>query len=91
VASKSTHVSGIGRHDPRFTNALVSTVPSDSAFSVGNRMLNSKRTRLQHTTLEMCMCFKDWLDAEFDKQRIDLYDESSKSEYNDSAGPSTTQ
>ena len=54
-------------------------------------MLNPKRSRLQHTTLEMCIYFKDWLDAKFDEQGIDLYDESSESEHNDSAGSSTTQ
>ena len=42
-------------------------------------------------TMEMFIYFKDWLDVEFDKQGIDLYDKSSESEYNDSVGSSTIQ
>ena len=78
-------------HGPRSTNPSVSIVSSELAFSVGNRVLNPKRSRLQHMTLEICICFKDWSDAKFDEQGIDLYDESSESEHNDSVGSSITQ
>ena len=42
-------------------------------------------------TLKICICFKDWLDVEFDEQMIDLYNESSELKHNDNVGPSTAQ
>ncbi|EPS70949.1 hypothetical protein M569_03810, partial [Genlisea aurea] len=41
-----------------------STVASESAFSLGGRILTPKRSRLLDTTLEMCVCLKDWVAAE---------------------------
>ena len=42
----------------------VSSVASERAFSASGRVLDDRRTRLKPETLEMCVCFKDWLDAE---------------------------
>ena len=42
----------------------VSSVASERAFSASGRVLNDRRTRLKPETLEMCVCYKDWLDAE---------------------------
>ena len=40
-----------------------STVASESAFSESGRVLSIRRTRLTPESLEMCICFKDHLDA----------------------------
>jgi len=40
-----------------------STVASESAFSLSGRILSVRRTRLTPTSLEMCVCLKDHLDA----------------------------
>ncbi|GKD43332.1 zinc finger BED domain-containing protein RICESLEEPER 2, partial [Tanacetum coccineum] len=40
-----------------------STVASKSAFSIGGRVLSIRKTRLTPTSLEMCICLKDHLDA----------------------------
>ena len=61
----------------------VSTVPLESAFSTGNKVLDSKRSRLSPKILEMCVCFKDWLDVEFEQQGIELVDESSEDDVDD--------
>ena len=42
----------------------MSTVASESAFSAGRRVLDEKRSRMTGETVEMLLCFKDWLDAE---------------------------
>lgn len=42
----------------------VSSVASERAFSASGRVLDDRRTRLKPETLEMCVCFKDWLDAQ---------------------------
>ena len=42
----------------------VSSVASERAFSASRRVLDDRRTRLKPETLEMCVYFKDWLDAE---------------------------
>ncbi|GKD19030.1 zinc finger BED domain-containing protein RICESLEEPER 2 [Tanacetum coccineum] len=39
------------------------TVASESAFSTSGRVLSIRRTRLTSTSLEMCICLKDHLDA----------------------------
>ncbi|GKD93793.1 zinc finger BED domain-containing protein RICESLEEPER 2, partial [Tanacetum coccineum] len=39
------------------------SVASKSAFSTSGRMLSIRRTRLAPTSLEICMCLKDHLDA----------------------------
>jgi hAT family C-terminal dimerisation region len=41
----------------------VSTVPSESAFSVSNRVLTDDRNRLGNKTFEIFVCLKDWFDA----------------------------
>nr|GEZ39642.1 zinc finger BED domain-containing protein DAYSLEEPER-like [Tanacetum cinerariifolium] len=45
-----------------------SSVASESAFSTSERVLSIQRTRLTPTSLEMCMCLKDHLDAKERKQ-----------------------
>ncbi|GJW18966.1 zinc finger BED domain-containing protein RICESLEEPER 2-like protein [Tanacetum coccineum] len=39
------------------------SVASESAFSTSDRVLSIRRTRLTPTSLEMCMCLKDHMDA----------------------------
>jgi hypothetical protein len=38
-----------------------STVPSESPFSTGGRIINDHRTRLAGNTVEALLCFQDWL------------------------------
>ncbi|GJV25405.1 zinc finger BED domain-containing protein RICESLEEPER 2 [Tanacetum coccineum] len=40
-----------------------STVASESSFSTSGRVLSRRRTRFTPTSLEMCICLKDHLDA----------------------------
>ncbi|GJV42253.1 putative reverse transcriptase domain-containing protein [Tanacetum coccineum] len=40
-----------------------STIASKSAFSISGSVLSIRRTRLTQASLEMCICFKDHLDA----------------------------
>ncbi|KAK9666891.1 hypothetical protein RND81_14G218700 [Saponaria officinalis] len=47
-----------------FLSAQVSSVASERAFSALKRVLDEKRTSLRSDTLEMCVCYKDWMDAE---------------------------
>nr|GEW11149.1 abscisic acid insensitivity 1B [Tanacetum cinerariifolium] len=51
-----------------------SIVASESAFSTSGRVLSIRRIRLTPTSLEMCMCLKDHLDA---KEHIeeDVFDD----------------
>ncbi|KAJ1701475.1 hypothetical protein LUZ63_001254 [Rhynchospora breviuscula] len=42
----------------------VSTVASESAFSLCNRVLTDDRNRLGNKTFEMLVCLKDWFDAD---------------------------
>nr|GEX85246.1 zinc finger BED domain-containing protein RICESLEEPER 2 [Tanacetum cinerariifolium] len=44
------------------------SVASESEFSTSGRVLSIRRTRLTPTSLEMCMCLKDHLDAKERKQ-----------------------
>lgn len=46
----------------------VSSVASERAFSASGRVLNDRRTSLSPESLEMCVCYKDWLDAQYRKQ-----------------------
>jgi hypothetical protein len=39
----------------------MSTVASESAFSVGGRVLDPFRTRLDPTMVEALVCTKDWI------------------------------
>ena len=39
----------------------ISTVASESAFSIGGQILTSHHSRLHYTTLEALMCSKSWL------------------------------
>nr|GEU62759.1 zinc finger BED domain-containing protein RICESLEEPER 3 [Tanacetum cinerariifolium] len=47
-----------------------STVASESAFSLSGRVLSIRRTRLTSASLEMCICLKDYLDAQERIQHI---------------------
>jgi hypothetical protein len=49
----------------------VSTVPSESAFSAGGRVIDVRRSRLNAESVEMCICLKDWYDAELRIQDTD--------------------
>ncbi|KAH7670359.1 Ribonuclease H-like protein [Dioscorea alata] len=42
----------------------ISTVASESCFSAGKRVLDDRRSRMNQQTVQMCICLKDWLDAE---------------------------
>jgi len=42
----------------------VSTVASESAFSIGDRVLTDTRNRLASHAIKMTICWKDWRDAE---------------------------
>jgi hAT family C-terminal dimerisation region len=42
----------------------VSTVHSESCFSLANRILTDKRTKLGSKLFEQIVCNKDWIDAE---------------------------
>ena len=42
----------------------MSMVASESAFSVGRRVLDEKRSRMTDEMVEMLLYFKNWLDAE---------------------------
>ena len=42
----------------------MSTVASKSAFSASRRVLDEKRGRMMDKTVEMLLCFKDWLNVE---------------------------
>ncbi|KAL2906614.1 putative AC transposase [Bienertia sinuspersici] len=41
-----------------------STIAFESAFSAGRRVLDEKRSRLSSESIEMCVCKKDWDQAE---------------------------
>jgi hAT family C-terminal dimerisation region len=42
----------------------VSTVPFESCFSLGNRILTYKRTKLGSKLFKQLVCNNDWIDAE---------------------------
>ncbi|KAL2904106.1 putative AC9 transposase, partial [Bienertia sinuspersici] len=41
-----------------------STIASESAFSAGRKVLDEKRSRFSSVSIEMCLCKKDWDQAE---------------------------
>ncbi|KAL2892514.1 putative AC9 transposase, partial [Bienertia sinuspersici] len=41
-----------------------STIASESAFSAGRRVFDEKRSRLSSKSIEMCVCKKNWDQAE---------------------------
>ena len=57
-----------------------STVASESAFSFSGRVLNERRSRLNPQSLEVCICYKDHLDAEKRRQDVVSSEESSADE-----------
>jgi len=44
--------------------APASTVASEAAFSAGKRVMTDRRHSLAPDSMQMCVCLKDWLDAE---------------------------
>ncbi|KAL2941044.1 putative AC transposase [Bienertia sinuspersici] len=52
-----------------------STIASESAFSAGRRVLDEKRSRLSSESIEMCVCKKDWDQAEKRTQGLKEEDE----------------
>ena len=48
---------------------LVSTVASESTFSIASNILGERRTRLSDEMLEVLTCLKDWEDARFRLQK----------------------
>ena len=67
----------------------VSSVASERAFSASGRVLDDRRTRLKPETLEMCVCYKDWLDAEHRAQ--DQTYEANDNDDTDATSTSSTQ
>ena len=43
---------------------LISTIASESAFSVGGRVLDQYRSALKSETVEALICTRDWIFAE---------------------------
>ncbi|KAG5531327.1 hypothetical protein RHGRI_026069 [Rhododendron griersonianum] len=56
----------------------VSSVPSESAFSAGERVLDDKRSRLAPDILDCLMCLKDWEDT-----RLGIHPRAAKDELRD--------
>ena len=52
----------------------VSTVASESTFSIAANILGEKRTRLSDEMLESLTCLKDWEDARFRLQEVEKVD-----------------
>ncbi|GJU19692.1 zinc finger BED domain-containing protein RICESLEEPER 2-like protein [Tanacetum coccineum] len=50
------------------TSVQATSVASESAFSTSERVLSIRRTKLTPSSLQMCMCLKDHLDAQERKQ-----------------------
>lgn len=70
-----------------------STVASESAFSLSGRVLNEKRSRLSAQSLEVCICYKDYLDSvERQQDRVSIESTSDEDviveSQDDNAGPS---
>ena len=63
----------------------VSSVTSERAFSASGRVLDDRRTSLKPETLEMCVCFKDWLDAE-NRSQDRSYDHNDNEEGTSASG-----
>jgi len=57
-----------------------SSVASERAFSASKRVLDEKRTNLRSDTLKMCVCFKDWMDADERRQGMDSSDEENSND-----------
>ena len=51
-----------------------STIASESAFSLSGRILTDRRSNLSPQSLEICVCYKDYLDAEKREQHINSAD-----------------
>ena len=73
-----------------------STVASESAFSLSGRVLNEKRSRLSAQSLEVCICYKDYLDSlERQQDRVSIKSTSDEDviveSQDDNTGPSQSQ
>ena len=58
-----------------FLSVQASSVASERAFSASKRVLDDKRTKLRSDSLEMCVCYKDWLDVADRRQGMESSDE----------------
>ena len=59
----------------------MSTVALEFCFSAGKKILDDKRSRMNQRIVQMCICLKDWLDAEDrlqDQKRHDIGSDSGK-------------
>lgn len=65
-----------------------SSVASERAFSASGRVLDDRRSSLKPDTLEMCVCFKDWLDAE-NRDQDKTFQQNDRDEAGSSSGTST--
>nr|GEW46119.1 zinc finger BED domain-containing protein RICESLEEPER 2-like [Tanacetum cinerariifolium] len=65
---KETMFSVLSRMAMDLISVQASLVASESSFSTSGRVLSIRRTKLTPTSLEMCMCLKDHLDAKERKQ-----------------------
>jgi hAT family C-terminal dimerisation region len=57
----------------------VSTVHSESCFSLVNRILTDKRTKLGSKLFEQLVCNKDWIDAEIRMQHDTKFETTTSS------------
>nr|GEW91168.1 alpha/beta hydrolases superfamily protein [Tanacetum cinerariifolium] len=65
---KGNNVSRSIPHGHDILSVQATSVASESVFSTSERVLSIRRTRLTPASLEMCMCLKDYLDAQERKQ-----------------------
>ena len=49
----------------------VSTIASDSTFSIAANILGERRTRFSDEMIEVLTCLKDWEDARFRLQKVE--------------------
>ncbi|KAK9742550.1 hypothetical protein RND81_03G181100 [Saponaria officinalis] len=66
-----------------------STVASESAFSAGRRVLDEKRSSLHPNSVKMCVCKKDWDQANIRNQGVQEYDEFEEDPFMTTDGSTT--
>ena len=63
----------------------VSSIASESVFSLDNQILDDKRLLMSHKNLEMAIYLKDWYDAE-ERQQNNLKEDELSSSDNEGSG-----